>query len=249
MAPSPAISVLAVIPARYGSTRLPAKVLADIHGKPMIQWVYERTRRAKLIDRVIVATDDERVARAVQGFGGEIVMTSPDIQSGTDRVAAVADRSPAKVYVNVQGDEPLMDPDAIDAAVKLVTSGRFKMSTVMTPLTSQAELDDPSVVKVIADREGRSIYFSRLPIPYSRGPKPSPGDPWFCRRHVGLYVYDHETLMRFRGLPASPLEKAEVLEQLRALADGIAIGITEVNFTSIGVDTSEDLEKVRKLLV
>jgi 3-deoxy-manno-octulosonate cytidylyltransferase (CMP-KDO synthetase) len=240
--------VLAVIPARYGSTRLAAKPLVDIHGKPMVQWVYERTQKARSVDRVVVATDDERIEKAVRGFGGEVVMTSTEITSGTDRVAAVADRMPADIYVNVQGDEPLMEPQAIDAAIDLVKSGRFRMSTVMTPLKDALELEDSSVVKVIADREGRSIYFSRLPIPYSRGERPKDGS-WFCRRHVGLYVYDHETLMRFRKLSPSPLEKAEVLEQLRALADGIAIGITEINFTSIGVDTAEDLEKVRRFLV
>jgi 3-deoxy-manno-octulosonate cytidylyltransferase (CMP-KDO synthetase) len=241
-------TVIAVIPARYASTRLPAKILADIHGKPMVQWVYERTKQAKGVDEVYVATDDERIAQAVKGFGGKAVMTSTDLQSGTDRVAAVADQVAGDIFVNVQGDEPLMDPRAIEEAVELVRSGRFSMSTVMSPLKTEAELNDPSVVKVIADRLGRAIYFSRHPIPYSRGPKPVAGEQFVCKRHVGLYVYDRATLMRFRGLPPSPLEKAEVLEQLRALADGIPIGITEVDFLSIGVDTPEDLERVRQAL-
>jgi 3-deoxy-manno-octulosonate cytidylyltransferase (CMP-KDO synthetase) len=240
--------VIAVIPARYASTRLPAKILADIHGKPMVQWVYERAKLAKGVDEVYVATDDDRIMTAVQNFGGKAIMTSKDLQSGTDRVAAVADQVDGDVFVNVQGDEPLMDPRAIEAAVDLVTSGRFAMSTVMSPLKTEAELMDPSAVKVIADRLGRAIYFSRHPIPYSRGPKPAAGGEFVCKRHVGLYVYDRATLMRFRGLPPSALEKAEVLEQLRALADGIAIGITEVDFLAIGVDTPEDLERVRQIL-
>jgi 3-deoxy-manno-octulosonate cytidylyltransferase (CMP-KDO synthetase) len=241
--------VVTVIPARYGSTRLAAKPLADINGKPMIQWVYERARPARGIAQTVVATDDQRIVEAVEKFGGTAVLTSPDLTSGTDRVAAVADRIPADIYVNLQGDEPLIVPEAIEAAVELVQTGRFPIGTVMTRLKNSAELHEPSVVKVIADRNQRAIYFSRHPIPYSRGPEPrSPGD-FVCMRHVGLYVYTREALMRFRSLPPSALEQAEVLEQLRALAEGIPIGISEVQFTSIGVDTPEDLDLVRKILV
>lgn len=241
--------VIAVIPARYASTRFPGKPLADIHGKPMIQWVYERVRLARGIDRVVVATDDDRIAQAVQSFGGQVEMTSADLQSGTDRVAAVADQIPARIYVNVQGDEPMIDPQVIERSLALVSSGRFGMGTAMTRLIDEHELQDPSVVKVIADRNDRAIYFSRFPIPYSRGPRPQAASEFVSMRHVGIYVYDQATLMRFRSLPPAPLEQAEVLEQLRALADGIPIGITEVNFVSIGVDTPDDLEKVRRLLV
>jgi 3-deoxy-manno-octulosonate cytidylyltransferase (CMP-KDO synthetase) len=240
--------VIAVIPSRYASTRLPEKPLADIHGKPMVQWVYERAAQARGVDAVYVATDDERIASAVKKFGGNVVMTSPEINSGTDRVAAVADQVTGDVFINVQGDEPLMDPKAIEAGVELVTSGRFPMATVMTPLTTREELNEPSVVKVIADQTGRSIYFSRHPIPYSRGEVPRDGEQFACMRHVGLYIYTRETLMRFRSLPPTALEKAEVLEQLRALDAGIPIGITEVNFLSIGVDTPADLERVRAIL-
>ncbi|MCM2276473.1 MAG: 3-deoxy-manno-octulosonate cytidylyltransferase [Oligoflexia bacterium] len=243
------MKVVTVIPARYGSTRLPAKPLADIHGKPMVQWVYERASRARGIARTVVATDDERVASVVRDFGGEVVMTSTELASGTDRVAAVADRIEGDIFVNVQGDEPLIVSEAIERAVELVRGGRFPMSTVMTSLKSSAELHERSVVKVIADRTGRAIYFSRLPIPYGRGPEPAGSEPFVCFRHVGLYVYDRATLMRFRALPPSPLEKAEVLEQLRALAEGIPIGIAEVEFRSIGVDTPEDLDQVRRVLV
>jgi 3-deoxy-manno-octulosonate cytidylyltransferase (CMP-KDO synthetase) len=241
--------IVAVIPARYGSTRLPAKPLADINGKPMIQWVYERAKTAKTLSRVVVATDDERVESAVHSFGGEVIMTSPDIQSGTDRVWAVAEKVVADIYVNIQGDEPLITGEAIDTGVELVRSGRFSMGTVMVPMKTVAELQDPSVVKVLADRSGRSIYFSRHPIPYSRGPLPQPGERFACHRHVGLYIYTREVLKAFNSMRPSWLEKAEVLEQLRAMDAGIPIGIAEVDFTSIGVDTPDDLEKVRKLLV
>jgi 3-deoxy-manno-octulosonate cytidylyltransferase (CMP-KDO synthetase) len=220
-----------------------------IHGKPMVQWVYEQAKKARGVDRVVVATDDVRISQVVQQFGGEFVMTSPDLASGTDRVAAVADQMDADIYVNLQGDEPLMDPLAIEKAVDLVRLQQFPMATVMTPLKTREELHDPSVVKVIADKNSRAIYFSRLPIPYSRGPQPEGGGAFTCKRHVGLYVYTQSTLLQFRSLPVSGLEKAEVLEQLRALENGIAIGITEVDFVSIGVDTLEDLEKVRQILV
>ncbi len=242
------MKVLAVIPSRYASVRLPAKPLADIHGKPMVQWVYERAKASQAVDRVVVATDDERIADVVRGFGGEVVMTSPELASGTDRVAAVAETIDADVYVNIQGDEPLMETEAITQAVGLITSGRFRMGTVMTPMTDPADLGNVAVVKVLADRHDRALYFSRYPIPYSRGSAPAAGGTFACRRHVGLYTYTKECLFRIRSLPQSALEKGEMLEQLRAMEDGIAIGIKEVNFLSIGVDTSDELEKVRKLL-
>jgi 3-deoxy-manno-octulosonate cytidylyltransferase (CMP-KDO synthetase) len=238
--------VLIVIPARYGSTRLQAKPLADIHGKPMIQWVYERAKRARGVERVVIATDDVRIQKVGESFG-HVIMTSAEIQSGTDRVAAVAREIPADIYVNVQGDEPLIEPRAIEAGIELVASGRFPIGTVMTPLKTREELGDPSVVKVIADRNDRAIYFSRHPVPYSRGPVPERGG-FACMRHVGLYVYSREALQEFTRLPPCALEKAEILEQLRAMDAGIPIGIKEVDFTSIGVDTPEDLEKVRRIL-
>lgn len=237
-----------VIPARMGSTRLAAKPLVEIHGKPMIQWVYERASQARGISEVWVATDDERIAQTVKSFGGQAQMTSPDIQSGTDRVAAVADRVAAEIYINVQGDEPLIDPVAIEKALDLVRSKRFPMSTVMTPIRSVEELHDLSVVKVISDRLDRALYFSRLPIPYSRGAVPQDLKEVACHRHVGLYVYRRDTLYQFRDLPPSRLEKGEVLEQLRAMENGVPIGITEVDFVSIGVDTQADLDQVRKYL-
>ena len=243
------MQVATIIPARYAAQRLPGKPLADILGKPMIQHVYERAARARGVTLTGVATDDERIAAAVRAFGGKVWMTSPDLQSGTDRVAAVARQHPEiDIFVNVQGDEPLMDPRAIEAGVELVASGRFEMSTVMTPMRDVADLSNAAVVKVIPDDQGRAIYFSRHPIPYSRKPAPDAGEAFVCRRHVGLYVYKRETLLRFSSLPACAMERAESLEQLRALQAGIPIGIAEVDFTSIGVDTPEELEKVRSIL-
>jgi 3-deoxy-manno-octulosonate cytidylyltransferase (CMP-KDO synthetase) len=241
-------SVIAIIPARYGSTRLPAKPLADLLGKPMIQWTYERARAATTLSRIIVATDDERIASVVHKFGGEALMTDPALPSGTDRVAAVADRVEGDVFVNLQGDEPLMPSSAIDAAVELVTSGRFEMATAMVPLRTQAELKDPAVVKVMADKAQRAVTFSRHPIPYSRGAPPADGQAFACRKHLGLYVYTRACLLRFRALPPSPWETGEMLEQMRALEAGIAIGIDEVDFQPLAVDTPEDLDKVRQAL-
>jgi 3-deoxy-manno-octulosonate cytidylyltransferase (CMP-KDO synthetase) len=210
----------------------------------MIQWVYEATRRAAGVDRVIVATDDSRIEAAVRAFGGECEMTSPDLATGTDRVAAVADRHPAQIYVNVQGDEPLIDPEAIGKAVDLVRSGRYEMSTLMVPLRDESELRTPDVVKVVTDIHGRGLYFSRHPIPYSRGETPKTG--FASHRHVGLYVYTAAALQKFRRLRPSPLERGELLEQLRALEHGMVIGVAAADFECIGVDTPADLERVRK---
>ena len=242
------MNVVAVIPARFGAQRLPGKPLADLLGKPMIQWVYEGARRARTPSQFIIATDDPRIEAAARAFGARVVMTSSDIQSGTDRVAAVADQVPADVYVNVQGDEPLIEGEIIDRAVELVTSGRFRMSTLMTPLRSLEELRNPAVVKVISDLQSRALYFSRHPIPYSRISEPPAGQPFISRRHLGLYVYTRDLLRDLRKVPPCDLERAESLEQLRALEQGVAIGIAEVQSQSIGVDVPEDLEEVRKLL-
>ncbi|MCM0607044.1 MAG: 3-deoxy-manno-octulosonate cytidylyltransferase [Xanthomonadaceae bacterium] len=246
--------VVAVIPARYASTRLPGKPLADIHGKPMIQWVYERVKKCRAVDQVIVATDDTKILEKVKSFGGECLMTSLDCQSGTDRVAEVATKVDGDIFVNAQGDEPLMSSQAIELAVKLVVSGKFKMSTVATPIQGPEDLTEVSVVKVIVDADGNAIYFSRLPIPYTRVEPPkqrhSQGmtSAYLCKRHVGLYVYERATLAQFAAWPATDLEKAESLEQLRALHHGLSIGVADSDFLSIGVDTSEDLKKVRELL-
>ncbi len=245
--------VVAVIPARYGSTRLPAKPLADICGKPMIQWVHEKAKQSKLCTRVFIATDDERVADAVRAFGGEVVMTSPDIQSGTDRMAAVArilsERGVhADVLVNVQGDEPLIDGGSIDQAIQAVVDGKYQLTSLRVPLKSVEDLLNKNVVKVIVDDQNRALYFSRYPIPYSRVEPEHAKAPFLCSQHVGIYVYQRETLFKVTSLPQTDLERAESLEQLRAMKAGVAIGVFEANFDSVGVDTPEDLEKVRKII-
>jgi 3-deoxy-manno-octulosonate cytidylyltransferase (CMP-KDO synthetase) len=242
------MTVVAVIPARYGSTRLPAKPLADIHGKPMIQWVYEGAKKASLVSRVVVATDDERVASAVRAFGGDVVMTSPEIQSGTDRMAAVARMVPGDVFVNVQGDEPLIDGRAIDMAIRPVLEGRFDLTSLRVPVKSAHDLLNKNVVKVIVDDSERALYFSRYPIPYSRVEPETAKTPFLCSQHVGIYVYKKETLLKVSGLPVTALERAESLEQLRAMKAGVAIGVFPAEFDSVGVDTPEDLEKVRTIL-
>lgn len=240
--------IVAVIPARYGSTRLPAKPLADICGKPMIQWVYEKTKQSKLCNRVLVATDDERVASAVRGFGGEVIMTSPDIQSGTDRMAAVARMIDGDIFVNVQGDEPLIDGPSIDFAIQPVIDQKFDLTSLRVPVKSAEDLLNKNVVKVIVDDFNRALYFSRYPIPYSRVEPAQAKAPFLCSQHVGIYVYRKDALLKMSSLPPTDLERAESLEQLRAMKAGIAIGVFEANFDSVGVDTPEDLEKVRRIL-
>ena len=244
--------MLGIIPARYGSTRLEAKALAKIHEKPMIQWVWEGARRSRILSQsgngVTVATDDVRIQAVVQSFGGRVVLTDPSIRSGTDRVAAVAKQEDADLYVNIQGDEPMMRGEVIDAALELVLSGRFSMATAMTTLKSREELINPNTVKVLADRNGRALYFSRYPIPYSRLAPQEACEPFVCKKHLGLYVFRKDTLSLFSSSPAWEGELGESLEQLRALYLGIPLGVAEVGFDSIGVDTAEDLEKVRKIL-
>jgi 3-deoxy-manno-octulosonate cytidylyltransferase (CMP-KDO synthetase) len=252
------LAIVAIIPARFGSTRLPGKPLSDIHGQPMVQRVYERVRRASRITRVLVATDDERIARAVAGFGGEVVMTSPDHATGTDRLAEVAASLDADVIVNVQGDEPLIDPAVIDAVVEpLMDEPSLPMSTVSLPLRSLADMLSPTVVKVVTDARGNALYFSRSPIPFVRdgGPSDAPSAArralaqGLARQHVGLYAYRKDALLRFAALPRSPLEEAEGLEQLRALAAGMAIRVVpREGEAGRAVDTPADLEQVRLLL-
>jgi 3-deoxy-manno-octulosonate cytidylyltransferase (CMP-KDO synthetase) len=252
------LAIVAIIPARFGSTRLPGKPLSDIQGKPMIQHVYERASRAACLDRVLVATDHERIAAAVLAFGGEVVMTSPAHASGTDRLAEVAQAIDAEVVVNVQGDEPLLDPLAIETAVAAIKADpEVPMATLSLPLTDPEEMLSPSVVKVVVDEAGDALYFSRSPIPFVRS---AAGDPQgraraamdlgLARKHVGLYVYRREALMRFAALPASPLEEAEELEQLRALHHGMRIRVAPLRAGAWGlaVDTPQDLERVRALL-
>jgi 3-deoxy-manno-octulosonate cytidylyltransferase (CMP-KDO synthetase) len=251
------LAIVAIIPARYGSTRLPGKPLSDIHGKPMVQHVHERVRLARSVERVLVATDDERIVRAVQGFGGEAVRTSPDHASGTDRVAEVARGIEAELVVNVQGDEPMLDPAWIDAAVAaLRADAGLPIATLSLPLAGAHELADPSVVKVVVDGRDEALYFSRSAIPYVRLAEADPRraadvvvEQGLARRHVGLYAYRRDALARLAALPPSPLERAEGLEQLRALQDGMRIRVVERQGSpGVAVDTPADLERVRELL-
>jgi 3-deoxy-manno-octulosonate cytidylyltransferase (CMP-KDO synthetase) len=243
--------VTAVIPARFASTRFPGKPLANLLGKPMIQWVVERTAASALVDRVLVATDDMRIFDAVSAFGGEVVMTRADHPTGTDRLAEVAEGLDSELVVNVQGDEPLIIPAMIDEAVApLRADSSIVMGTLMTPLTSAEDYHNPNVVKVVVDRRGFALYFSRAPIPHPREVTVNAGvlASFPGGRHIGLYVYRRDFLLKFPKLPPTPLEELEKLEQLRALEQGYSIRVASTFHTSIGVDTPEDLEQVRALL-
>jgi len=211
----------------------------------MIEHVYRRAAAAASIDRVIVATDDERIARAVRGFGGDARMTSAAHQSGTDRLAEVARALDCDVVVNVQGDEPLIEPAMIDEAVApFARDAALLMTTLRRRISSDADLHNPNVTKVVVDRDDYALYFSRAPIPYTRPGQPE-ASAW---RHVGLYAYRRTCLLQLAALPQTALERAEALEQLRALEHGIRIKAIETAYDSIGVDTPEDLERVRRLV-
>lgn len=236
-----------IIPSRYSSTRLEGKPLIDIAGKPMIQRVHEAASRATLIDRIIVATDDERIFKAVLQFGGEAELTSPHHMSGTDRIAEVADRLSCDMVVNLQGDEPLMDPALIDQAVRSVGDHEdVYMASAKTPLRRIEDRQNPNIVKVVSDCNHYALYFSRSPLPYCWCGQEQGGALGF--RHIGLYVYRKDFLMHLVRLEPSPLEKQERLEQLRVLENGYRIKLVTTDYDSPGVDTPEDLEKVRKRL-
>jgi 3-deoxy-manno-octulosonate cytidylyltransferase (CMP-KDO synthetase) len=240
------MKVMGVIPARYGSTRLAGKPLADINGKPMIQHVYEVACKAKTLNSVVVATDDERVCEAVRNFGGTAVMTKAEHFSGTDRVAEVALGSDADIFVNVQGDEPLLDPLMIDECVDaLKTRTEAQLSTVIKAVGEET-FGDPSVVKVVHDNTGRALYFSRSLLPYPRNRTAD----FRVFEHIGLYAYSKDCLVRLSQLPPSTLEQIEGLEQLRALENGIHIQVVETKSRQelVSVDTQQDLEKVRHIL-
>lgn len=256
---SDTLRIIGMIPARLASTRLPNKVLLDIGGKPMIQHVYERACQARYIQEVIVATDSEEVRQAVQGFGGQAVLTSAAHASGTDRLAEVAARRECDLIVNIQGDEPLVQPEIIEAAIEpFFQENSLRMSTIASPIHTLAEHLDPAAVKVVVDQQGYALYFSRSPIPYFRLP---PGVEWDEQaprvhpqsglqplKHIGLYVYTRETLLWMASLPRTPLETTESLEQLRALENGCRIRVVIVDYSPIGVDTPEDLNRVRRIL-
>lgn len=237
------MKVLCVIPARYASTRLPGKPLALIAGKPMIQRVYERACQAKLPDEVVVATDNELVQKAVESFGGKVMMTSPDHPSGTDRLAEVVLSYPdADVIVNVQGDEPMLPPEVIDRLAEAFADENLQMATLKTAMREE-EYDNPAAVKVVTDLNGYALYFSRSLLPY---PRKKPED-FKVFKHVGVYAYRRSFLLKYAALTPTPLERAESLEQLRALENGYKIKVLESDFQGIGVDTPEDLAAVNEL--
>jgi 3-deoxy-manno-octulosonate cytidylyltransferase (CMP-KDO synthetase) len=248
------VAIAAIIPARYGASRLVGKPLSDIHGKPMIQHVHERVCRVRGLDRVLVATDDERIAEAVRGFGGEAMMTSPAHKSGSDRLAEAVVRIDAAVVVGVQGDEPMIEPGAVEACLRPFTDASVQAATVCTPLRNVEDMLSPHVVKVVADRAGRALYFSRSPIPYVRANDARAAarlavEHGLARRHLGIYAWRRDALLRFAALPPSPLEEAEGLEQLRALEHGLPMRVVEFDGDpGVAVDTPEDLERVRALL-
>lgn len=239
-------SVVAILPARLAATRLPNKPLADLNGKTMIQRVYERASAATRVSAVLVATPDDAIADAVRAFGGNVVMTSPDHRTGTDRIAEAAATLPdsAEIIVNVQGDEPLLDPATIDAVAEpLLADATLSMASLCCPLPEGRE-DDPNVVKVVRAANGDALYFSRSPLPYRR----APDAPYRPLQHVGLYAYRRDFLMRFPTLPPTPLERVESLEQLRALENGVRIRMIETDRAPESVDTPDDLERVRHIL-
>jgi 3-deoxy-manno-octulosonate cytidylyltransferase (CMP-KDO synthetase) len=241
--------ILGVIPARFASSRFPGKSLASIAGKPMLQHVYERASQARYLSKLIVATDDERIFNAARSFGAAAVMTRSDHLSGTDRVAEAASSDPASVIVNIQGDEPLIDPTAIDAAtLALLDDPDVPMATLKKVIEDHREINDPNVVKVVTNLAGDAIYFSRCPIPYVREAPVSRDDGRAVHyKHLGLYVYQREFLLAYSALPVGPLERMERLEQLRALENGHRVRVVETEYESLGVDTPEDLERVSAL--
>jgi len=256
---SPRKTIFAVIPARYGSRRLPGKVLLQIGGKPLIVLTAERVAAASLVDKVIVATDDERIARAVESAGFRAEITSSEHRSGSDRVAEIAlDLPENSIIVNVQGDEPLVDPAAIDRAIRALLDDRqADVATICEQFDGPEEILDPSVVKVVVGQSGYAIYFSRQPVPFPRDAVLESGNSLsealrrdrdligVFRKHIGVYVYRREYLLRFASLPPTVTELIEMLEQLRALEDRARIRVVESNGRSIGIDTNEDFEKLK----
>jgi 3-deoxy-manno-octulosonate cytidylyltransferase (CMP-KDO synthetase) len=231
-----------IIPARYSSTRLPGKPLIKVKGKPIIWWVYERANQSKLADKVIVATDDERIFNSIDGFGGNVCMTSPDHQSGSDRIAEVVRKDEdIDIAVNVQGDEPMLNPDSIDKAIKcLLEDEKADIATLIRKIHDKEEVQNPNLVKAVIANDGRALYFSRSPIPYPRKEEFA-----VYYGHVGLYAFRREALLKMTELPQTNLEKTECLEQLRALQNGLVIKTAEIDYAPTGIDTPEDLERFR----
>jgi 3-deoxy-manno-octulosonate cytidylyltransferase (CMP-KDO synthetase) len=241
------MNVIGVIPARYSSVRFEGKVLADIGGKPMIQHVWERAKQSLLLDDLIIACDDKRVAEAAAGFGAKTVLTSTGHASGTDRIIEVVNPLDVKVIINIQGDEPLIHPIMIDTVAQaLLDSKSLSMATLIKKIEDEQEKNDPHVVKVVVDKDNFALYFSRSLIPYHA--QNSKADQVTYYKHIGLYGYTKDFLFIYKNLPVSNLESIECLEQLRVLHNGYRIKALETKYDTVGVDTPEDLEKVRCIL-
>jgi len=232
---------LIVIPARYESTRLPGKPLLEIAGKPLIRLVYERAGESRLKDRIIVATDDNRIAEAVSSFGAEAVMTSPSCKSGTDRVFEAIKEREADIIINLQGDEPFIRPDMADLLFSVMEKEDLDMATLCCPIANDNEYHDPNTVKVVLDRHGFALYFSRSPIPYLRNGSNRP----LLYKHIGIYAFKRDFLVRFVAMPKSRLEEMESLEQLRVLENGFRIKVLTTHYDGFGIDTLADLERAR----
>ncbi len=240
---------IVVIPARYGSTRVPGKALAVIEGKPLVQHVYDRARLSALASDCLIATDDERIKRACEKFGSKVEMTSPNHTSGTDRMAEVASRTDADVYINVQGDEPLVDPAAVDLLIKtMFDNPSIRMGTLKRPIQSYEDFVNPNMARVVCDKDDFALYFSRAPIPnLTREEFEIPEKRRLAFKHIGIYSFRRDFLLEFSKMPQSPLEKTERLEQLRALEAGVRIKALTTDYESISVETQADLERVREL--
>lgn len=239
--------ILGVVPARFASSRFPGKALALLAGKPMVQHVYERAKMCRYLSDVLVATDDERIADAVRRFDGRVRLTLPDHPTGTDRLAEVASSETASLYVNIQGDEPLIDPEAVDASVlSVLADDEVAMGTLKKRIVEPDEITNPNVVKVVSNLLNDAIYFSRSPIPFERDAYTG-ASIYF--KHIGVYVYRRDFLLQYPDLKVGPLEQSERLEQLRALENGYRIRVVETDYESIGVDTPGDLERVNRLFV
>jgi 3-deoxy-manno-octulosonate cytidylyltransferase (CMP-KDO synthetase) len=243
------MKIIGIVPARYDSKRFPGKVLADILGKPLIQRVYEQAKKVELLDDVLVATDNEEIFKVVENFEGKTIMTSSNCRSGTDRLAEVARSLDADIFVNIQGDEPLISPEVISKVVQeLIKDRTINIATVARKITAEEEFNNPNVVKVVLDNDGFALYFSRAQIPYVGHPSGLKNLSSVSYKHIGLYAYRRQFLLNFVRMEQGPLEKVEDLEQLRALENGYKIKVVITESDSIGVDTEEDLERVRRIL-
>jgi 3-deoxy-manno-octulosonate cytidylyltransferase (CMP-KDO synthetase) len=232
-----------VIPARYTSVRLPGKPLRDINGKPLIQWVYEKARESKLQNKIIIATDDERILEAARTFGAEAVMTSPECKSGTDRVYDAMKGQDGDTIINLQGDEPFIRADMLDTLFSAIERDKLNMATLCCPLKDETEHLDPNTVKVVLDKDGFALYFSRSPIPHIREKRRAP-----IYKHIGIYGFERSFLEQFVSLGKSRLEETESLEQLRVLENGYGIKVLTTQYEGFGIDTEADLERAKSIL-